>query len=523
MASIFISYSRQYSTFAQKLATSLSNLGADVWIDIEDIPAGLKWSKAIQKGLDGADVMLVIITPESMASDNVEDEWQYFIDQHKPVIPLLLVPAKVSFQLSRIQYIDFNKQDYEVALEQLQAELAGKGIALNPITTGKINPSSPQQEPLPRRHTNQQRQFSPSRRLIVGSVLTIFVISIIAIVIIQSQPPVGLPTPTSAAAATATPATVESAAISFTQTPTAPPATPTPTDTPSLTPTLTTTPQGGGGQIAFMSNRDGQYKIYLMDADGKNVQPLINSPVDESIISWSPDSSKIAFAKDNHIYVIDSNGRNVNQLSSGDSIDQDPIWSPDGQMIGFSSNVVGSQRDIFVMNADGSNRRQLTNSDAEDRRVSWSTDGKQIVFHSNRSGNYALYLVDADSDCVNPDTCEKNFRRLSALDAIYGSFPDWSPDGSRITFHSNYQSDGGPSDYNIAIVDADGLNRYYVAADIAEDRRPVWSPDGQQIIFQSLRDGSDFEIYRLDLETDSTIPLTDNTSEDINPTWRPGG
>lgn len=130
MPRIFISYSRQDQEFALRLATSLRETGVDVWIDLEDIPAGMKWSSAIQEGLDSAELMIVIISPDSMASRNVEDEWQYYLDNHKPVIPVLLQPSKIHFQLSRIQYIDFHKQKYPTALNQLFAEFQRKGIKL---------------------------------------------------------------------------------------------------------------------------------------------------------------------------------------------------------------------------------------------------------------------------------------------------------------------------------------------------------------------------------------------------------
>jgi hypothetical protein len=130
MARIFISYSRTDEVFARQLATSLSQLGADVWIDIDDIPSGMKWSRAIQEGLDVSDVLLVVISPDSMGSHNVEDEWQYYLDQKKPVIPLLLTPTKLHFQLSRIQYVDFHRQAYDKSLRQLHAELGRKGIKL---------------------------------------------------------------------------------------------------------------------------------------------------------------------------------------------------------------------------------------------------------------------------------------------------------------------------------------------------------------------------------------------------------
>ena len=83
MARLFISYSRNDEEFARQLATSLSEMGADVWIDIEDIPAGMKWSRAIQEGLDSGQLLIVIISPDSMDSRNVEDEWQYYLDNNK--------------------------------------------------------------------------------------------------------------------------------------------------------------------------------------------------------------------------------------------------------------------------------------------------------------------------------------------------------------------------------------------------------------------------------------------------------
>ncbi len=128
MSSVFISYSRKDELLARRLATALSDQGFEVWIDVEDIPAGMKWSRAIQQGLDSADAMVVLISPDSMASTNVEDEWQYFLDQRKPVIPALVREAKVHFQLSRIQYIDFLHQPAETGFAQLVDELMRKGL-----------------------------------------------------------------------------------------------------------------------------------------------------------------------------------------------------------------------------------------------------------------------------------------------------------------------------------------------------------------------------------------------------------
>jgi TolA-binding protein len=130
MARIFISYSRTDEAFARRLARSLSERGEDIWIDVEDIPAGMNWSSAIQQGLLICDVMLVIISPDSMASANVADEWQYYHDQRKPIVPVLWKPADIHYQLKRIQYIDFHTQDYERALAQLHNAIQNRGVPL---------------------------------------------------------------------------------------------------------------------------------------------------------------------------------------------------------------------------------------------------------------------------------------------------------------------------------------------------------------------------------------------------------
>jgi hypothetical protein len=160
----FISYSRKDQDFAKQLAKSMLQIGFDVWLDIEDIPAGIKWSTAIQNALQTSEIMLVILSPDSMASVNVEDEWQYFLDRGKAIIPILWRPCEIHFQLSRLQYVDFAHHDFVNSFNKLIAELGRSNInlqakssktvanstgayseklrilflAANPITTGKL-------------------------------------------------------------------------------------------------------------------------------------------------------------------------------------------------------------------------------------------------------------------------------------------------------------------------------------------------------------------------------------------------
>ncbi len=119
MTNAFISYAHADAAFANRLATALPGLGIEPWIDRDGIHGGARWSSSIQQALRSSDVLILVLTPAAMASSNVEDEWQYALDKGKPVLPVLVEPTDVHFQLGRIQYTDFHGQPFETALAQL--------------------------------------------------------------------------------------------------------------------------------------------------------------------------------------------------------------------------------------------------------------------------------------------------------------------------------------------------------------------------------------------------------------------
>ena len=238
-----------------------------------------------------------------------------------------------------------------------------------------------------------------------------------------------------------------------------------------------------GRHIAFMSNRDGNGEIYVMDSDGSNPRRLTMdggwSP------SWSPDGRHIAFmsVRNNKaaIYAMDSDGSNPRRLTMDGG--WSPSWSPDGRHIAFVSERDGNG-EIYVMDSDGSNPRRLTKYPARDYGPSWSPDGQHIAFVSERDGNGEIYVMDSDGS--NP-------RRLT----IYGGWsPSWSPDGRHIAFVSNRDGNG-----EIYVMDSDGSNPRRLT--IYGGWSPSWSPDGRRIAFVSERDGNE-EIYVMEFgESDS--------------------
>ncbi|MFQ5879392.1 MAG: TolB family protein, partial [Dehalococcoidia bacterium] len=130
-----------------------------------------------------------------------------------------------------------------------------------------------------------------------------------------------------------------------------------------------------GGRIAFHSNRDGNWEIYVMNPDGSNQTRLTNSAVTEAFASWSPAGTRIAFHSNRNdnwdIYVMNANGSNQVRLTTDPAVDNNPTWSPDGTQIAFHTNRDGNW-EVYAMNPDGSNQTNLTNSPGVDAWPQWA-------------------------------------------------------------------------------------------------------------------------------------------------------
>jgi CRP-like cAMP-binding protein len=120
---VFISYARADAPFATRLANSLLKQNIDVWIDTYRLTPGRSWARQIGEALDACQVMIVVLSPPSVASENVEDEWNYYLDQKKPTLCVRVEPCKVPYRLSKLQYIDFHETDFDQALARVLATL----------------------------------------------------------------------------------------------------------------------------------------------------------------------------------------------------------------------------------------------------------------------------------------------------------------------------------------------------------------------------------------------------------------
>jgi hypothetical protein len=122
VARFFLSYARADAQFALRLAEDLRTSGFDVWVDQRDILPSQRWDRAIETALSDCAAVIVVLSPRSVASENVLDEVGYAIDRHKDVIPVLFEQCDVPIRINRLQRVDFTS-DYQTALERCKSVL----------------------------------------------------------------------------------------------------------------------------------------------------------------------------------------------------------------------------------------------------------------------------------------------------------------------------------------------------------------------------------------------------------------
>ncbi len=223
-------------------------------------------------------------------------------------------------------------------------------------------------------------------------------------------------------------------------------------------------------------------------------------------IRWSSDKPEVAVSRDGGVIDAVSPGRAVITASGswGKSAKADVIVVGD---LLLSSNRGGNLA-IYQMRVTGpltllplppdSTAGQARRSDIQ---ASLSPDRTRIAFSSNRSGNFDIYIMDADGQQV---------RRLTTDPRNEGD-PVWSPDGSQIVYTTTRGSTT-----QIALMPADGGESRTLTTTPEANHSPTVSPDGRSVAFVSFRDGNQ-EIYAMNLDGSNQRRLTRTSERETSP------
>ena len=304
-------------------------------------------------------------------------------------------------------------------------------------------------------------------------------------------------------------------------------------------------------RISFASNRGGNFDIYVRDIKGERSRNLTNHPTDEfgpwagiglPLHTWSPDGRFLAYVSGRDgvfkIYVMDTQTQENWRLTHRPEKELAPAWSPDGRWIAFVSHDNEGDSEIYKMEVKSAHLVQLTDFGGNEHPA-WSPDGKQIAFvslsHKRGGKRDGLYIMDADGD---------RLRRVpNANRGLIGKGCAWSPDGKQITF-SVYIPNTRRE--HLCVIDVDGRNFRQLTRGgpipilgnkapafpllprppLPQIGSPVWYPDGKWIayVYSETILWQTTDIYVIDAAgNERGKPIVTGARQNLSPAWVPEG
>lgn len=261
-------------------------------------------------------------------------------------------------------------------------------------------------------------------------------------------------------------------------------------------------------KIAFSSNRDGNWDIYIMNPDGSDQVNLTRHKAIDVSPAWSPTGEHILFVSNRgglrDLFLMDANGRNVRRVFKKMAQRIEPTWAPDGQRIAYHAEM--PQWSIQTGTIQGIGGVQVALAEVQGGNPSWSPDGEEIAFvagaHSRR-----IYIAELRS------RARRGFLPNEAS-WMYG--PVWSPDGEKLAFSWLKWGLGGKDTIHVANRDGSGLKQ--IGKPALGIFRLAWSPDGEKLVYTEEAVDGDRQIATIDLRTRRRKQLT-RRGLNLTPSW----
>ncbi len=241
-------------------------------------------------------------------------------------------------------------------------------------------------------------------------------------------------------------------------------ATPIATATPTPTETATSTPIPGAQDVILLSMEENGYaQLFFYIPQVLPLTRLTYGAWDDTSPALSPDGTQVAFASNRDetwdLYVLRLDSGEITRVTHSPEYESAPSWSPDSQWLACELYLDENLEIAIVSLTDGDQEPiPLTNEPYSDHSPAWAPDGRHVAFVSNRGGDSDIWLADLDK------TGKERYTNLSRTPFSAESHPIWTQDGSKLAWTSTAQ--------NI------GFNGIYVWNALQPERPATWVGDG---------------------------------------------
>lgn len=263
--------------------------------------------------------------------------------------------------------------------------------------------------------------------------------------------------------------------------------------------TTNTNPATAGSGRIYFPVYDGQYRIYSANPDGSDRRLIVELASSPSV---SPDGKRMLY----YSWVDDQRGiHRIGTDGAGDlhislrAEDTLPSWSDDGAKYiyatraGQGSDILKRAFTLRVSSASTKPRQDPPPLVDQAQYPAWGPDGR-IVFRDCGfpAETCGLAIVNADGG-----------GKKALTPGINATAPAWSPDGSRIVFMSNVSGN-----WDLYVINADGGSPQRLTDSLSDEGLPVYAPDGSKIAFVRNTDGV-WSVWSMDPDGENETKLFD--------------
>lgn len=280
---------------------------------------------------------------------------------------------------------------------------------------------------------------------------------------------------------------------------------------------------GKNGLITFSGDRDGDFEIFTIHADGSHRRQLTHNGTEDDAPAFSANGRKIVFTRDvdltnflhREVFTMNRDGSHQHQITDDAVADKlSPGFSPNGKKV-----VYWGSGGIETISVDGGTPHQLTHNAYQDARPTWSPNGKKIAFESTVGD------LDGEIYTMEPDG---SHRHALTDNAKSERDPNYSPDGSRIVVSGTRTVHGNTQD-ELLVMNANGTHERNVTKSSSFELSPAFSPNGKLILFTNSpispgkrgAEDTDFELLTIHPDGKHRHALTHNSTSDYSPDWQP--